>query len=81
MRVLTDPAFLFRVEHDPAGAAPGAPYRLGGLDLASRLSFFLWSSLPDDALIEAAAAGEFDDPAAVDFQVGRMLDDPRVGMR
>ena len=77
VRVLTDPAFLFRVEHDPAGAAPGAPYRLGGLDLASRLSFFLWSSLPDDALIEAAAAGEFDDPAAVDVQVGRMLDDPR----
>ena len=77
VRVLTDPAFLFRVEHDPAGAAPGAPYRLGGLDLASRLSFFLWSSLPDDALIEAAAAGQFDDPAAVDVQVGRMLDDPR----
>ena len=77
VRVLTDPAFLFRVEHDPAGAAPGAPYRLGGLDLASRLSFFLWSSLPDDALIDAAAAGELDDPAAVDAQVGRMLDDPR----
>ena len=77
VRVLTDPAFLFRVEHDPAGAAPGAPYRLGGLDLASRLSFFLWSSLPDDALIDAAAAGELDDPAAVDAHVGRMLDDPR----
>ena len=77
VRVLTDPAFLFRVEHDPPGAAPGASYRLGGLDLASRLSFFLWSSLPDDALIEAAAAGELDDPAAVDIQVDRMLDDPR----
>ena len=61
VRVLTDPAFLFRVEHDPPDAAPGAPYRLGGLDLASRLSFFLWSSLPDDALIDAAAAGELDD--------------------
>ena len=77
VRVLTDPAFLFRVEHDPPGAASGTPYRLGGLDLASRLSFFLWSSLPDDVLIDAAVAGELDDPGGVDAHVDRMLDDPR----
>ncbi len=77
VRVLTDPAFLFRVEHDPPDAAPGTPYPLAGLDLASRLSFFLWSSLPDEALIDAAVAGELDDPAAVDTQVDRLLDDPR----
>ena len=77
VRVLSDPAFLFRVEHDPAGTPPGTAYSLGGFELASRLAFFLWSSLPDDALLDAAEAGELDDPAAVDAQVQRMLNDPR----
>ncbi|MCY4027405.1 MAG: DUF1595 domain-containing protein, partial [Acidobacteria bacterium] len=52
--VLVSPEFLFRIERDPEDAAPGAPYRLGDLELASRLSFFLWSSIPDDELLEAA---------------------------
>src|SRR5688572_13669295 len=56
--ILVSPQFLFRVEQDPAGAAPGSVYRIGALELASRLSFFLWGSLPDDELIDAAVAGE-----------------------
>ena len=55
--VLVSPEFLFRVEHDPAGLAPGTPYRVSDLELASRLSFFLWSSIPDDELLDAAERG------------------------
>ena len=55
--ILVNPQFLFRVEQDPPGLAPKAAYRVSDLDLASRLSFFLWSSLPDDALLASAAAG------------------------
>jgi mono/diheme cytochrome c family protein len=76
-RILAAPSFLFRVEREPAGLAAGAPYRLNDLDLASRLSFFLWSSIPDDELREAAARGRLTDPATLEQQVERMLRDPR----
>ena len=76
-RMLVDPEFLFRIEHDPVDAAPGAPYRLDDLDLASRLSFFLWSSIPDDELLAAAADGGLDDPAELERQTRRLLGDDR----
>ena len=57
-RVLVDPEFIFRFEQEPAGAAAGASYPVSNVELASRLSFFLWSSIPDEALLAAAAAGE-----------------------
>ena len=75
--LLVSPDFLFRVVADPPGVEPGAPYRLSGLELASRISFFLWSSLPDDELLRAAERGALHDPAAVEQQVRRMLADPR----
>jgi hypothetical protein len=77
-RVLVDPAFLFRFEREPAGVAAGAVYRLSDLELASRLSFFLWSSLPDDTLIDLAARGGLKDPRVLEQQVRRMLADPRA---
>jgi hypothetical protein len=77
-RVLVDPEFLFRVEREPAGLAPGTPYRISDLELASRLSFFLWSSAPDDALRDAAATGALRDPRVLESQVRRMLADPRA---
>ncbi len=76
-RMLVDPEFLFRIERDPRGAAPGTPYRLGDLELASRLSFFLWSSIPDDELLEAAAGGRLGDPAELERQTRRLLADAR----
>ena len=76
--LLVSPKFLFRVEQDPAGAAPGAPYRIDDLDLASRLSFFLWSSIPDDELVDLAARGELRDAGVLERQVRRMLADPRA---
>jgi cytochrome c5 len=76
-RVLADPEFLYRGEGEPARLAPGTPYRLSDLALASRLSFFLWSSIPDDELIDVAAAGKLKDPAVLEQQVRRMLKDPR----
>jgi hypothetical protein len=76
-RILAAPSFLFRVEHEPAGLAAGSTYRLNDLDLASRLSFFLWSSIPDDELREAAVRGTLSDPATLERQVQRMLRDPR----
>lgn len=75
--ILTSPEFLFRIEADPAGAAPGAIYRISDLELASRLSFFLWSSVPDDTLIDVAVRGELHQPATLEQQVRRMLADPR----
>ncbi len=75
--LLVSPDFLFRVVSDPPGAEPGTSYRLSGLELASRISFFLWSSLPDDELLAVAEAGGLDDPAMVEAQVRRMLADPR----
>src|SRR4030095_6859153 len=56
--VLVSPKFLFRIERDPAGAPPGSPYRVSDVELASRLSFFLWSSIPDDELLELASPGQ-----------------------
>ena len=75
--VLSSPEFLFRIERDPASVTSGAPYRLSDLELASRLSFFLWSSIPDDELLDAAAKGELDKPAVLEREVRRMLADPR----
>ncbi|HEY4365033.1 MAG TPA: DUF1592 domain-containing protein [Bryobacteraceae bacterium] len=75
--ILASPKFLFRYEGDPAGAVPGKNYRVSDLDLASRLSFFLWSSVPDDELIAAAAAGKLKDPAGLEVQVKRMLADKK----
>ncbi|MBM3776753.1 MAG: DUF1592 domain-containing protein [Acidimicrobiia bacterium] len=77
-RVLMSPNFLFRVESDPAGVTPGQPYPVSDLDLASRLSFFLWSSIPDDELLQLAADGKLRDPAVLDQQVRRMLTDERA---
>jgi mono/diheme cytochrome c family protein len=76
-RILAAPSFLFRIERDPAGAPAGSTYRLNDLDLASRLSFFLWSSIPDDELRDAAVRGALNDPGALERQVQRMLRDPR----
>ena len=76
-RVLVSPQFLFRVERDPPNAAPGTPYRISDLELASRLSFFLWSSIPDEELLEAAISGKLRDPAILERQTRRMLADPR----
>ena len=77
-RLLVDPDFLLRVEADPAGVAPGDVYRLSDLDVASRLSFFLWSSLPDEPLLVAAERGTLTDPAVLEQQARRMLADPRA---
>ncbi len=77
-RLLIDPEFLFRVERDPEGAVPGAPYRLTDLELASRLSFFLWSSIPDGELLDAAERGRLSEPGGVERQVLRLLDDARA---
>jgi len=76
-RILIDPQFLFRIERDPVNAAPASAYRLSDLELASRLSFFLWSSIPDDELLDVAARGRLRDPAVLEHQVRRMLADRR----
>ena len=76
-RMLADPEFIFRVERDPEGVAPHTAYDLSGLTLASRLSFFLWSSIPDETLLDLAVRGELSDPAVLEQQVRRMLADPR----
>jgi len=76
-RVLVSPQFLFRIEQEPAGAATGSVYPIGDFELASRLSFFLWSSIPDDELLDAAAAGTLRQPEVLRLQVNRMLADPR----
>jgi len=75
--VLVSPQFLFRVERDPGGLSPGTPYRVSDLELASRLSFFLWSSIPDDLLLNAAVAGTLHQPLVLERQVRRMLADSR----
>ncbi|MEE2635889.1 MAG: DUF1592 domain-containing protein [Acidobacteriota bacterium] len=76
-RLLVSPEFLFRVEQDPEGANAGDTYPVSDLELASRLSFFLWSSIPDDVLLDVAIRGELRDPDVLDTQVHRMLADPR----
>jgi len=77
-RVLVSPDFLFRIESDPAGVAPGAKYRISDVDLASRLSFFLWSSIPDETLLDLAISGKLHEPAVLEQQVSRMFADPRA---
>src|SRR5580698_8433170 len=76
-RVLVDPEFVYRSEQEPAGLAAGKSYHVSDLALASRLSFFLWSSVPDDELIDVAAQGKLRDPAILEKQVRRMLADPK----
>ena len=77
-RLLADPDFLLRVERDPARAAAGKPYRLTDLEVASRLSFFFWSSIPDDQLLAAAERKTLTTPGVLERQVRRMLADPRA---
>ena len=76
-RLLVSPEFLFRVERDPEGVEGGETYRVSDLELASRLSFFLWSSIPDDELLDVAERRELSVPAIFEAQVERMLADPR----
>ena len=75
--ILASPEFLFRFEPDPATLASGAVYHISDLELASRLSFFLWSTIPDNELLNVAASGRLRDPAVLDQQVMRMLADPK----
>ena len=77
--ILANPRFLFRLEQPPATLRAGQPYRIDDLDLASRLSFFLWGSVPDDQLLKVAQQGTLHTPAEIDRQVRRMLADPRAG--
>jgi hypothetical protein len=76
-RILASPEFLFRFEPDPANVAADATYQISDLALASRLSFFLWSSIPDDQLLKVASEGKLKDPATLEQQVRRMLADKR----
>jgi hypothetical protein len=75
--LISDPEFVFRFEHTPPGVQPGTNYRISDLELAARLSYFLWSSAPDDQLITVASQGKLKDPAVLDQQARRMLADPR----
>jgi mono/diheme cytochrome c family protein len=77
-RVLVDPEFVYRLEPEPSGLAAGKSYRISDLALASRLSFFLWSSVPDDQLLDLAAQGKLKDPVVLEQQVKRMLADPKA---
>jgi hypothetical protein len=77
-RILLDPRFLFRFEEEPADLAPGTPYRISDLELASRLSFFLWSSIPDVELLSLAEQEKLSDPKVMHQQVLRMLADPKA---
>ena len=76
-RVLASPSFVFRPEHEPVAVAVGAPYRINDFELASRLSFFLWSSIPDDELLRVAATGRLSQPGVLRAQATRMLADPK----
>jgi len=77
-RLLADPEFMIRKEAEPAGIPAGASYRISDLELASRLSFFLWSSFPDDELIQSASRNVLHNPDELERQVRRMLADPRA---
>ena len=77
-RVLVDPRFIFRFEREPGQSPAGAVYRLDNFELASRLSFFLWSSVPDEQLLAAAKAGTLTTPAVLERQTRRMLADPKA---
>jgi cytochrome c5 len=76
-RILASPRFVFRAERDPQNAVPGKVYPVSDIELASRLSFFLWSSIPDETLLRLAANGTLSQPAVLDAQVRRMLADPK----
>ncbi|MCH7804816.1 MAG: DUF1592 domain-containing protein [Acidobacteria bacterium] len=76
-RILVGPEFLFRIEVDPENVAPDTAYRISDLELASRLSFFLWSSIPDDQLLDLAEGGKLQDPVVLEQQVRRLLKDSR----
>jgi mono/diheme cytochrome c family protein len=76
-KILVSPEFLFRAEVDPPGAAPGTVYKISDIELASRLSFFLWSSIPDDQLLAVAESGRLSDASVLQAQVKRMLADRR----
>jgi len=76
-RILADPEFIYRGEPEPAAVRPGQAYPVSDLALASRLSFFLWSSIPDDQLVDLAARGRLKEPAVLERQVRRMLADPK----
>ena len=76
-RILADPEFIFRFEPSPANVPPGQPYRISDTELASRLSFFLWSSIPDDELLNLAIQGNLHEAAVLERQTRRMLADPR----
>jgi hypothetical protein len=75
--ILSSPEFVFRFERDPSTVLVGSSYKIDDLELASRLSYFLWSSIPDDELLDLAVAGKLSNPATLDAQVRRMLADPR----
>jgi hypothetical protein len=75
--ILVNPEFLFRVEREPIDATPAMAYRISDLELATRLSFFIWSSLPDEELLDLAVAGKLRDPDVLETQVRRMLSDDR----
>jgi hypothetical protein len=77
-RILSSPLFLYRIERDPAGARPGTAHRVSDVELASRLSFFLWSSIPDDMLLDLAVAGRLRRPGVLEAQVRRMIADKRA---
>ncbi len=77
-RIISGPEFLFRVESAPAGVAEGQPYQISDLELASRLAFFLWSSLPDEELINVASENRLSEPDVLEDQVMRMLADPKA---
>jgi mono/diheme cytochrome c family protein len=76
-RIISGPEFVFRVESDPPAVAPNTPYRISDLELASRLAFFLWSSIPDDQLYELAIQGKLRNPGVLEQQVRRMMADPK----
>jgi mono/diheme cytochrome c family protein len=78
-RLLASPTFVFFTENEPAKAQPGAAFRISDLELATRLSFFLWSSIPDSTLIDLAARNRLRRPGVLDEQIRRMLADPRAG--
>jgi Protein of unknown function (DUF1592)/Protein of unknown function (DUF1588)/Protein of unknown function (DUF1585)/Protein of unknown function (DUF1587)/Protein of unknown function (DUF1595) len=77
-RILASPQFVYRIEEEPAGLAPGQPYKITDIDLASRLSFFLWSRPPDQALLAVARQGRLRDPIVLEQQVRRMLKHPKA---
>ncbi|MEO6185457.1 MAG: DUF1592 domain-containing protein [Steroidobacteraceae bacterium] len=77
-RILSDPRFVYRFEHEPETVSVGDSYAITGHELASRLSFFLWSSIPDDELLRAAGAGELGQAKKLEQQIDRMLADPRA---